>query len=172
MSSDQVSMPKKPRTYYGADAVRKVSQREGRPMTMGERRVIEEEAYVDGEYKDDKGITTAYVGQTGEWMGKSFDETYRAHRQRASEAVPKLEELPEYLAAEITQLAYRGDTHLKNGNPAGWTKLLNAGRVAEAAQELLNHNEYKERKAKGDDGVTRRLEAAQAALFEYAQEQQ
>lgn len=160
-------MPKKPKTYHGRDAVQQFSRMEGRHLSMGERRVVEEEGFVDGVYLDDVGIETSGVGQTGKYRNMSFDETYKAHEDVARQTIHGYDGYPEYVRAELTQLAYRGDVARK----WKWVQLLNAGRVAEAAAELLDHAEYKERKRAGDDGVTRRLEAAQSALFEYAADQ-
>ena len=59
--------------YHGADAITKVSENLGRPLTYAEQRVVAEEGYRATPYLDTKGVTTQGVGQTGEWIEKGFD---------------------------------------------------------------------------------------------------
>jgi len=155
-----------PKKYAGEEAILQVEKLEGRPLSLAERRVVEEEGYVEGVYKDDKGIETSGVGQTGEWMGKSFDETFKAHEGDAKKMFQSFDAYPEYLQAELIQAQYRGDVR----QSPDFVNMMSEGRYNEAAEELLNHEEYKERKAKGDDGVTRRLEALQNAVKKYRKE--
>jgi len=162
----EMSLVSEPQTYVGLEAVQKVESKEGRSLSLAEKRVVEEEGYVSGTYKDDKGIETSGVGQTGKWKGKTFKETFDAHKKDTRRLVKGFDGMPEYLQAELVQATYRGDT----GMSPDTLKLLEDGKYDEAAQELLDHQEYKERKAKGDDGVTRRLEALQAAILKYGKE--
>lgn len=152
-------------TYHGKEAVAKLEATLGRPLSLAERRVAEEEGYVDGEYKDDKGITTSGVGQTGKFRGMSFEETFEEHAKYARNSIDNFDELPEELQAEFIQLAYRGD--LQQSPTA--RKLFNSGDYKAAGVELLNHQEYNKRKATGtDDGVVRRLEAAAHQIQMYS----
>lgn len=74
--------------------------------------------------------------------------------------------MPESLQSELIQLDYRGD--LKQS--PSFRRLFNAGKYEEASQELLNHEEYKQRKQSSlfKDGVVKRLEGAQFAVANFA----
>jgi len=156
----------KPKVYLGAKAVKRVSELSNKELSLAERRVVEEEGYVAGDYKDDKGIQTSGVGQTGKWSGKTFSETFESHKQDARRLVKDFDSMPEYLQAELVQITYRGDLQ----QSPNMRKLLNSGKYKEAAKELLNNQEYIKRKKKGDDGVTRRLEALHDAIIKYSRE--
>jgi len=148
----------KPKTLYGEDAIRKVSANEGRELSLAERRVVMEEGFVDGEYLDTKGIRTGGVGQTGEWMDKSFGESFQHHKERARKRVPRLDELPEALRAELIQAEYRGDLGL---SPTA-VKHLNAGNYKKASVEFLNNDEY--RNPNTSTGIKSRMKAVADAL--------
>jgi GH24 family phage-related lysozyme (muramidase) len=154
----------------GPSAVKKVEQLIGGSLTLAQRRVVEEEGFVNAFYYDDakKPVLTYGIGQTNEYIDKGFLESFNAHKKRAMEAIPRLKDMPEELQAEIIQLEYRGDLRSKTGNLYKWVNQINNGEYNAAAKELLNHSEYKERKEKGNDGVTRRLEIAQNAIFNFA----
>lgn len=152
-------------TYHGNEAVAKLEAQLGRQLSLAERRVVEEEGYVDGEYKDDKGVTTSGVGQTGKFRGMSFEDTFEEHAKYARNVIDDFDTLPEELQAEFIQLAYRGD--LQQSPTA--RKLFNSGDYDSAAKELLNHKEYNERKTTGkEDGVVRRLEKAAHQIQMYS----
>ena len=159
--------PVKPQTYYGQDAIKQVESNEGRKLSLAERRTVEEEGYVAGYYKDDKGIETGGVGQTGKWKGKTFTETFKAHEEDARRMVKNFDKIPEYLQAELIQITYRGDLRQSPNT----RKLINQGKYKEAAKELLDNKEYKSRKSKGDDGVTKRLEDLHDAMIKFANSQ-
>jgi len=154
----------------GPSAVKKVEQLIGGSLTLAQKRVVEEEGFVNAFYYDDakKPVLTYGIGQTNEYIDKGFLESFNAHKKRAMEAIPRLNDMPEALQAEIIQLEYRGDLRNKKGNLYKWVNQINNGEYNAAAQELLNHSEYKERKAKGNDGVTRRLEIAQNTISKFA----
>jgi len=157
---------------YGNDAIEKVKQMYGiDKLTLAQRRVIEEEGFVNAYYQDDKGIKTYGVGQTEKYFDTGFIGAFDAHKKRAINAIPKLNDMPEDLQAEIIQLEYRGDLRNKKGNLYKWVHQINNGEYNLAAQELLNHDEYRQRKAKGNDGVTRRLEKARDAILNYSKGQ-
>ena len=140
------------KVYYGKEAVKKVEEKEGRKLSYAERRVVEEEGYVPEVYKDTKGITTYGVGQTGKYMGMSFDETFQDHLAQAKKLVPVFDTLPEEVQAELVQAAYRGDL---GGSPNALKK-LNAGDYEGFAQEFLNNKEYKDKKT--SSGIKKRME--------------
>ena len=148
----------KPRTLYGEDAIQRVAANEGRELSLAERRVIMEEGYVDGEYLDTKGIRTGGVGQTGEWLDKSFGESFQHHAERARKRVPRLDELPETLRAELIQAEYRGDLGL---SPTA-VRLLNEGKFKSASKEFLNNDEY--RNPKTSTGIKSRMKKVADAL--------
>ena len=54
----------------------------------------------------------------------------------------------------LIDISYRGD--LLPG--MDWVDLLKRGKNVEAANEYLDHQEYKKRKKKGRDGVVKRME--------------
>ena len=155
----------------GPSAVKKVEQLIGGSLTLAQRRVVEEEGFVNAFYYDDakKPVLTYGIGQTNEYIDKGFLESFNAHKKRAMEAIPKLKDMPEELQAEIIQLEYRGDLRSKDtGNLYKWVNQMNNGEYSAAAQELLNHKEYKRRLAQGGDGVTRRLKIAQNTISKFA----
>lgn len=155
-----------PKTYLGKEAVTQVEKLEGRKLSLAEKRVVEEEGFVTGVYDDDKGIVTSGVGQTGKYKDKTFKETFDVHKKDTERLVKDFDKYPEYLQAELVQAQYRGDI----GQSPTFRKLLEEGEFTLAAEELLNHEEYKERKSEGNDGVTRRLEALQNAVKKYGKE--
>ena len=56
--------------------------------------------------------------------------------------------------AVLVDISYRGDLL----PDMDWVKLLQQGKNREAANEYLDHEEYKNRKKKGSDGVVKRME--------------
>jgi hypothetical protein len=63
-------------------------------------------------------------------------------------------DLNDQQAAVLLDISYRGD--LLPG--MDWVELLQKGENVKAANEYLDHKEYKRRKAKGRDGVVKRME--------------
>lgn len=150
-----------PKRYAGGAAIAQVEKSLGRPLTLAERRVVVEEGFVGGEYLDTKGIRTGGVGQTGEWLDKGFDETFKHHVDRVRKRVPKFDSMPEALQAELIQSEYRGDLGL---SPTAM-KHLNANRYQEAGDEFLNNDEY--RNPKTSSGITARMKATADAMRSY-----
>ena len=150
------------KVYYGKEAVKKVEEKEGRKLSYAERRVVEEEGYVPEVYKDTKGITTYGVGQTGKYMGMSFDETFQEHLNQARKLVPSFDTLPEAVQAELVQSAYRGDL---GGSPNALKK-LNAGDYEGFAKEFLNNEEYKDEKT--SSGIKKRMEKVASTVASLA----
>jgi hypothetical protein len=54
----------------------------------------------------------------------------------------------------IVDISYRGDLLPE----MDWVDLLQQGKNIEAANEYLDHKEYKKRKKSGSDGVVKRME--------------
>ena len=111
---------------------------EGRDLTYLERRVVEEEGYVDGRYPDTKGNITSGVGQVGVYEDMTFDQTFKAHKNILEAAMPNLDQLPEWLQGELMQAVYRGDVQQ---SPTAM-RLAREGKWEEAAVEFLDHDEY------------------------------
>jgi len=146
-------------TYHGQQAVDKVEAQEG-PLDATEKRIVEVEGLVDGEYEDDKGVITSGVGQTGENIGKPFKETVAKYVKRTKGVFEGFDDFSEELQAELVQLTYRGDVK----SSYKWVKHFNKGDYQLAATELLDNKDYLKRKADGDDGVTKRLEEASEVI--------
>jgi len=154
--------------FYGADAVAKVEEFEGE-LPLAARRVVELEGFVDVPYKDQKGVVTAGVGQTGDFIHQSFMDSFEDHVDRAEDKIPKLRKLPEALQAELIQAEYRGDL----GQSPTFVKLFNNGQYKQAAKEFLANDEYKgyvdERDSGGKtSGIIARMEAVSKAVSDYA----
>lgn len=147
---------------YGQDAIKAVSQLEGRPLSPKEQRVVMLEGFVPNVYKDTKGIETYGVGQTGKWINKSFGESFAHHEDRARKAIPDYDKLPEYLQSELVQAEYRGDL----GMSPTFRKLFNKGKYKEAATEFLNHEEYLDPDTPSQ--IKQRLESVAKAVSHYA----
>ena len=150
--------------YYGSDAIAQVEGNIGRPLTYAEKRVVEEEGYVATPYTDTKGITTQGVGQTGQWIEAGFEAAFAHHVDRARTRIPNLDEYPEDLQAELIQAEYRGDL----GHSPTFLKLLNQGNYAQASQEFLDNNDYRNSKLTGS-GVHKRMKRVSDAVSSYAE---
>ena len=150
--------------YYGYDAVKKVEEMIGRKLTIPEIRVVEEEGFVDGTYKDTKGVVTSGVGQTGKYMNMSFDDTFREHEDIARKMIPSYDQLPDVVKAELAQAAYRTDLQ----QSPEFRKLFNAGKYEEAAQEFLDNADYRKSLKEGT-GVANRMEAVSNIVRDYGQ---
>ena len=149
--------------YHGADAITKVSENLGRPLTYAEQRVVAEEGYRATPYLDTKGVTTQGVGQTGEWIEKGFDAAFQHHVERARNRIPTLDNLPEDLKAEIIQAEYRGDL----GTSPKFVGFMNEGSYEEASQEFLRNDDY-EKSIKEGTGVHKRMKRVANAVGSYA----
>ena len=149
-----------PPTYYGAQAVQMVEQREG-ALDPIQQLVVKHEGYVAGVYKDSKGIETSGVGQTGKYMDMSFKESYDVHLQDAKRFITNYDSLNEKQQMAILSLAYRGDLQ----QSPTFRKHVNNGEFEKASKELLNHEEYNQLKQQEKEtgkksGITKRLEEA------------
>jgi len=162
-------LPSKPKKYVGDKAVRMVSRMLRRPLTLAEGRVVMEEGYVDGTYRDTVrtpthpiGVLTGGVGQTGKWIAKGFEAAFEEHVRRAKTRIPNLSNLPEGLQAELIQSEYRGSL----GQSKDTVDYINEGKYREAAKEYLDNEEYK--KPSTSKGIKRRMEALANSLKLYA----
>lgn len=146
-------------TYHGKSAIKPVERDLGRALSYPEKRVTEEEGYVTGNYYDTEGVLTRGVGQTGEYMDKSFDETFKIHVDRLKGKIPNLESLPEKVQAELIQAEYRGDV----GKKHNWLKLFNEGKYKEASKEFLNNADYR-KSVKNKTGIHKRMKKVANAI--------
>lgn len=145
--------------YFGKDAVEKIEDSLRRLLTPKERRVVMLEGYADAPYLDSKKIETTGVGQTGEWLHKSFEEAFAHHEARVIQRLPGYRSFPDYLQCELMQAEYRGDLGI---SPAA-CKLINASLYEDAASEFLNNQEYRT----APNQIRRRMEAVTLALKLY-----
>lgn len=151
------------RVYYGSEAVREVEKREGK-LTPAQKRVVREEGFVDGLYKDTKGIVTSGVGQVGEFINKGFKASYEEHVNRTRGMTKDFDKLPDYLKEELIQSTYRGDW---SGSPMT-RDIFNSGGYKAAAREFLNHEEYL--KPDTPQHIKDRIKSVSDALLRYAEE--
>lgn len=129
-------------------------------------------------YKDHKGIPTIGIGHkilSGEDFSKGITKEdakqlfYKDVKERVSIAkriFPKFDSYPDYLKVALLDGVFRGDHKSKYRT----TKLINAGKFADAAKEYLNHNDYRTSK-KSNSGVWKRMERNSNALQKFASEQ-
>lgn len=151
--------------FYGEEAVREVERLEG-PLNNIERSLVHHEGYVPGDYKDDKGISTAGVGQTGKFKGMRFKDVASTFVNETRRYIPDYDLLPEPVKEGLVSLAYRGDLQ----QSPTFRKLIAKGDYVAASKELLNHKEYKARKKKRKpDGVVRRLEEISSTIRKYGE---
>ena len=147
---------------HGNDAVNSVMNTLGRPLTAKEQRVVMVEGYSPTMYKDGKGIDTIGVGQTGEWLTKTFPEALAHHEDRVRNYIPQYDSFSPLLQQELLQAEYRGDL--------GYSKkargLINEGKFEEAAVEFLDHAEFK--KDDTSQGIKDRIQAVSNALMNEA----
>jgi len=151
-------------TYYGKDAVKKYEEMSGTKLNNAQKRIVEIEGFVNGYYKDHKGILTYGVGQTGEYIQKGFQAAFEDKRDFVENIFGPSGVVGEKMSTELIQLAFRGD--IKPGYR--WVKMFNEGDFEGASVELLNHQEYKEYKAAGkENSITKRLEVASNVMKTY-----
>ena len=127
-------------------------------------------------YKDDTGVYTIGIGHKigdgskaakNKWVKKYghsispkfaeklFDKQLDYHLNRVKEIFGlTFNDFTDSQAAVLIDISYRGDL-LPEMN---WVKLLQKGENIKAANEYLDHKEYKKRKKGGSDGVVKRME--------------
>lgn len=151
-------------TLHGEDAIKRVEEKEGIKLDPMQRRVVELEGFVDGVYEDSKGIKTSGVGQTGDYMNATFQESFDEHLNTTKRLVKGFDNYPEYLKAELVQAAYRGDLQQSKN----FRRLLNAGDYEGAALEMLDHQEYLAKDTPRQ--IKKRLESVADAVAKYGRE--
>jgi GH24 family phage-related lysozyme (muramidase) len=149
----------------GKSAIKAVEKMEGRKLSDKERRVVELEGFSPVPYLDSRGNVTIGVGQTKEFAKQSFSASFKAHEKRAASRIHNYDQLPEWLQTELIQAEYRGDL---GGSPT-FRKLFNAGKYADAAQEFLDNDDYRESLSEGS-GIAGRMEAVANAVARFAKE--
>ena len=147
---------------HGNDAVNAVMNSLGRPLTPKEQRIVMVEGYSPTMYTDTKGIDTIGVGQTGEWLNKTFPEALAHHEDRVRNYIPQYDNFSPLLQQELLQAEYRGDL----GYSENTRKLINEGKFEEAAAEFLDHAEFK--KEGTQQGIKDRIQAVSNALMNEA----
>jgi len=127
-------------------------------------------------YKDDTGVYTIGIGHKigdgskaakNKWIKKYghtitpvfaeklFDNQLDYHLNRVKEIFGStFNYFTDGQAAVLIDISYRGDLL----PDMDWVKLLQRGKNIEAANEYLDHQEYKKRKKKKRDGVVKRME--------------
>lgn len=141
------------KTLFGSQAIEEVTRLEG-PLTKAQEAIIEDEGYVNGFYDDDVGVKTGGVGQTGKFLKMSFKESFAEKEDVARKLFTNYDKFGEEIQAAVMSAVYRGDAKAS----FKWVKLMNQGRFDEAAEEFLDHDELRERKSRGNDGVVKRME--------------
>jgi|TARA_B110000908_G_C10077965_1_gene368199 GH24 family phage-related lysozyme (muramidase) len=123
-------------------AVAHVAGMLGRDLTPMEERVVRLEGFATEAYTDDskEKVPTIGVGQTGEWMDKSFPEALEHHVNLTRRMIPEFDNLSPELQIELVQATYRGDL----GQGIDTRALINAGDFTGAAKEFLNNDNYRE----------------------------
>lgn len=142
--------------FYGADAVNQVELAEG-PLSPIERVIVEDEGYSPAPYLDTKGITTTGVGQTGEYASMSAKEAIADKTNEARKLIPMFDSLDVDTQAQLVSATYRGDL----GQSPKARALFNQGKYAEAADEFLNNDEYRNTP---HPGIQRRMERVADAM--------
>lgn len=146
--------------YYGKQAIAAAEAHLGFALKPEWRRACYLEGFSDMPYFDIKGIETTLMGLTGEWIHKGLEAALNHHDTRVMNRFP---EYPTYnieLRKELFQAEWRGDL----GHSPKACKLINARQFAEAAEEFLNNDEYRN----SGDGIRHRMEAVYYALRLYA----
>lgn len=157
-----------PKRLHGNQAVKAAQQYYGEPVIdpIAEH-IIQEEGFVPGIYKDTKGIDTEGVGLTAGNIGKNFfTEVMPKYVKRAMAIDPTYVKLPEETKKALVSMVYRGDIKASHKT----AKYIKAGEYEKAAKEYLDHDDYRNSKAKNVaagkrvHGVQYRMEANAAAL--------
>ena len=144
--------------HFGEKAVEAIEKREG-ALSLTERRVAEEEGFFNGYYLDSKKVLTFGVGQTREFMDKTFKESVAAKTNVLKAKITSFDSIPEPLQAELVQSAYRGGL---TGSPTA-LKLINKRQYQAAAKAFLDNAEYRQAK-RDDSGIAPRMEKTARAI--------
>jgi len=132
-------------------------------------------------YKDTKGKWTIGIGHlivpgeeyllskilTDEEIDRLFANDLKKHINMAKKLFPKFDKYPPYIQASLTDSVYRGGT--KNDIGPKTRVLINSDNWAAAADEYVNHEEYRASQ-KSRDGVHKRMDRNRDAMLQYAKE--
>jgi len=138
--------------FFGDEAVEEVQKLfPDIPLNDVQKHVIRKEGYVAGEYTD-VGKVAKGVGQTGEFVDKTFLDTFAEKEDLARRLIPDYDSLSLDLQKAIMSGVYRGDL---SGSPKT-LDFINQGQWGLAADEFLDNNEYRD--ASTPKGVKKRME--------------
>lgn len=151
------------RALKGSAAVRAVEELMGRELNRNERKIVVEEGYSPNRYLDTKDIITRGVGQTAEYLDKSFGEVLEAKDKELRAYLPDYPLFTERLQDALFSNNYRGSL----GQSKKTRRLINEGKFKEAAFEFLDNDEY--RNPETSKGIKKRFEETHKALLEQAE---
>jgi GH24 family phage-related lysozyme (muramidase) len=151
-----------PKVYHGSLAVKMAAEYWDFPLNQIGRLcsdLIKEEGFVPELYTDTKDVQTFGVGQTAEWLDKDFfREVYPMFLKEAESYSARFYSLPYDTRFALLSAVYRGDLKRTHKTAA----LIRNNEWEAAAEEYLNHNDYRRSKmlnAQGiEHGVAARME--------------
>lgn len=151
------------RALKGNAAVRAVEELMGRELDRNEKKLVIAEGYSPNLYLDSKDIITRGVGQTAEYLDKSFDEVLDAKDKQLRTYLPDYDLYTDRLKDALFSNNYRGSL----GQSKNTRELINQGKFKEAAYEFLDNDEY--RNPETSQGIKNRFEETHKALLEQAE---
>jgi GH24 family phage-related lysozyme (muramidase) len=124
----------------------------GHLMVPGDKKLFKDLLGIDEtefeEIKAGKGALTFRQTQ------QLLEHDIKTHTKKATKLLPEFESYPNNVKVAVLNGVFRGDL---SGSPKT-LKLIRAGKWGEAAEEYLDNAEYRRRKARGNDGVVKRME--------------
>lgn len=148
---------------HGIEAVKKVTEDVGRPLTDLEKYIVELEGYSEEDYDDTVGVSTSGVGQTGIFKDKSFPEVVAYFEELTKNYIPAYDSLNRDLQLDLVQAAYRGDLQQSPKT----RRLINEGNFAAASEEFLDNDDY--RKEGQSQGIIDRMSSVSNSLQRQAE---
>ena len=144
------------------DSKGKSTLAKGHLVTSETPKILENLGYSSDEVSK---ILAGQMNMSSEKIEELFNIDLKNKTEQAKKLIKNYDSLSPDLQSELIQLNYRGDLVQSPTT----RRLINEGKFKEAAEELLNHEEYKALKAQNiDNSITRRLEAARDALLKEA----
>ena len=141
------------------DSKGKSTLAKGHLVTSETPKILENLGYSSDEVSK---ILVGQMDMSADKIEELFDIDLKNKTEQAKKLIKNYDSLSPDLQSELIQLNYRGDLVQSPTT----RRLINEGKFKEAAEELLNHEEYKALKAQNiDNSITRRLEAARDALL-------
>lgn len=145
--------------FPGDNAVAEVERRIGKELDPRFKHLVKEEGFFAGKYYDDRDkdpVETGGVGQTGKYLNMPLQEVFKEQEADLVKIIPAYNVLDENIKAALLSAKYRGD--MKPSHK--WVKYFNKGQYGKAADEFLDHREYKNRSKKDkNDGVVKRMDS-------------